>query len=73
MLDKFEKGKRYIYDLDTVLQDDWVKRFYETGYNKYLMDSCNGQEVIVISETEGRIYFSNDDSYFISPKSCKEV
>lgn len=68
----FNKEKKYMFDLETAFEDAWTKELYETGYNKYLMDCCNGLEVVVIGEYTGRVDFA-ESSYIVSPKSCKEI
>jgi hypothetical protein len=69
---KFNKDKKYIFDLETAFKDSWTKKLYKTGYNTHLMNCCNGKEVVIIGEYTGRVDFA-ESSYIVSPRSCKEI
>jgi hypothetical protein len=68
----FDKNKRYIYDLESVLKDDWKKELYESGYNKQLIDEADGKEVEVIDEYNARLIIFNKP-YLVDKTSCKEI
>ena len=72
MLKEFESGKRYIFDLETALQDKHLKKNYDNGHDKYWVDYCNGKGVWNFTKDTGRIESPTQD-YHILPKWCKEV
>jgi hypothetical protein len=71
-LELFDKNKRYVYDLEYVLKDDWKRELYESGYNKKFVDEANGKEVDVIDQYNARIIVFNK-SYSVDKSSCKEI
>lgn len=69
---KFDKNKKYVYDLETVLQDTWKKKLYESGYSKNFTDEADGKEVEVIDEYNARVVIF-EKHYLIDRSSCKEI
>jgi hypothetical protein len=72
MLNEFENGKRYIFDLESALIDKHLKVNYDNGHDKYWVDYCNGRLVNSFNKDTGRIGSPTQD-YYILPKWCKEV
>ena len=68
----FDENKKYVYDLEFVLKDDWKRELYESQYNKEFSNEANGKEVEVIDEYNARIIVFNK-SYLVDKSSCKEI
>lgn len=68
----FDKNKRYGYDKESLLKDDWKKELYESGYNKNLTDEGDGKEVDIIDEYNARVIIFGKP-YIIERSSCKEI
>ena len=68
MINKFEDGKTYIFDMSTYLgNDDSQTDIIES----YWVQECNQKTVNVISEKQGCIVI-NGTLYSIVPNWCKE-
>ena len=68
MINKFEDGKKYIFDMSTYLgNDDSQTDIIES----YWVQECNQKTVNVISEKQGCIVI-NGTLYSIVPNWCKE-
>jgi hypothetical protein len=70
MIDKFECGKKYIFDKEIALQDNHLKANYESGNATYWVDDCDGRKVIDIGR-DGEFGFV--EMYTIKPMWCKEI
>jgi hypothetical protein len=71
-MEKFDKNKRYIYDLESVLKDAWKKELYETGYSTKFINEANGKEVEVIDKYNAIVTIFNKN-YKVGRSNCKEM
>ena len=68
-MDRFEEGKRYIFNKETYLTDSYQATMYEISPEaRQAVDRFDGMEVSVASEVIGFI-----DGLHILPSFCQEI